>query len=160
MASRHVPLFATLTSICAALVFGVHCGGPGNSTSGASGFAEAQLDCQAAVGQLVDCCPGFGPGNLMCDGTKHTASVSSCAGTTTGTTTYPTLSQSESLCITGETCAELTATKVCSRAIRVLGMAPRTIVTHVGGASDQTYYEDAPVDGSELPDADAGLVCP
>jgi hypothetical protein len=162
--ARHVPLTVTVTTICGILVFGVHCGG-GPSTG--SGFTETQLYCQAAAVQLLDCCPGYVAGFLTCDRQDFQASQSSsCAGTTSNSTTnYPTLSLSESTCILNESCQELVATKVCSRAVKAVGQGAMT-VTQVDSegcgtspSTEQTYYEDAPIDASDVPKP-SGLVCP
>jgi hypothetical protein len=171
---RHVPLCITLATICATLVFGVHCSGGG---SVGSGFTEAQLYCQAAAVQLTNCCPDYNPAFLSCDEAfSQTVNTSSCTGvavasrsTTTTSTNYPTLTGPESMCILGETCESLRSSGVCTRATENVGHGPMTssatVSTVQNGCGTETTYEDAEVDANDLdanpPSApDAGEVCP
>jgi len=100
-----------LAAICYVLVFGVHCVGAGDT----SGFARAQLDCEAAVALLTQCCPGFEPRRVSC-GRRDDQETSGCIFSTT--TTYveePNLHEAESECILSESCDSLVATGVCKR---------------------------------------------
>jgi hypothetical protein len=157
---RSVPLTATLGVICGLLTFGVHCGGG----SGPSGFAGAQVKCQAAVGQLLDCCPDFTPGSLACDTTSFTEG-SGC-GSPPVIYSYPTLNEDESECILSQSCSSLVSTGVCLRASTLAASGP-TQEPADGGALDAfdggygfDALEDASADGSECGALDADCEAP
>jgi len=67
---------------------------------------QNELDCEEAVSVLEGCCPGFQSSQLQCIYNDQ-----GCAGTT-----YPAISEDDSTCIRGESCAQLVSTGVCTRA--------------------------------------------
>jgi hypothetical protein len=77
-------------------------------TLGCSGIGEDELECEEAVVQLQDCCPGFTGSHVHCTyeaGCEHAAQRD------------PDLSLGQSACIRKETCSELRASGVCARAL-------------------------------------------
>jgi hypothetical protein len=155
---RHVPLCATLATICLPLVFGVHCAGGGSI---GSGFTQVELYCQEAAAELEQCCPGYDPKRTYCNlgPTPESDDSSSCLGTTTNTSLmYPTLTLAESTCVIDETCSKLVSTGVCTRAMAQ--SKPSTLMTTTnadgvgcggGGPESTTTYQDMEVDASFEP---------
>ena len=142
---RHRSLGITITLICTSVVFGVRC----ETGSGPSGFAQAQVDCQAASALLTQCCPGFQPTLLACDITSTESTTGGCyGGSSTTTIMYPTLTATESSCVLGESCSMLVASGVCDRALELQGSVRVTTVTvpppSVGCGGGFTFDDDGP----------------
>lgn len=77
-------------------------------TLGCTGMREDELECEEAVVQLQNCCPGFTGSHVYCTyepGCDHLAAHD------------PDLSVAQSTCIRKETCDELRASGVCARAL-------------------------------------------
>jgi hypothetical protein len=79
-----------------ALLFASRCDG---------GLSQDELECQQAVNQLADCCPGFDPDGVGCRYSE------------TCNASYPAFTVAESNCIENESCSQLVASNVCARAI-------------------------------------------
>jgi hypothetical protein len=63
-----------------------------------------EVDCEEAVEHMVNCCPGFPATALNCD------FYEGC-----GTRGFPDLTPSESACIIGSTCSDLSRNGICDR---------------------------------------------
>jgi hypothetical protein len=71
-------------------------------TTGAMTVDFDELQCEAAMAHLAECCPGFNPANHWCQ------QVSSC-----DTGRLPDLDEAESRCIVALDCTAITARHIC-----------------------------------------------
>jgi hypothetical protein len=87
------------------------------------GLREDEIDCEQAVAYLQQCCPEFSQNEtLQCE-------YSDGCGVT-----QPALSIPESQCILGETCAQLVANGICTRALH-LASPSTSIFVGAGGSA-------------------------
>jgi hypothetical protein len=70
-------------------------------------FRQDELDCEEAVAQLKDCCPGFDTAHVQCIYEQ---------GDCNGGGRDPDIDEGTSACIRGESCDELRSSGMCTRA--------------------------------------------
>ena len=69
------------------------------------GLREDEIDCEQAVAHLQECCPGFArTETLQCEYNDGCGTID------------PALSIDQSLCILGESCAQIVSSGLCDRA--------------------------------------------
>ena len=69
------------------------------------GLREDEIDCEQAVAHLQECCPGFAQSETL-----------QCVYSDGCGVTEPAISIPQSQCILGESCEQITASGLCSRA--------------------------------------------
>lgn len=75
--------------------------------TGGFGIERDEFQCEQAVARLVDCCPGFDAGSIVC-------SAGGC-----GQQRYPDLTVHGAECIIGASCADLQSSGACGAPTRV-----------------------------------------
>jgi hypothetical protein len=100
-----------------------------------NGFREDEIECEKALGRLVECCPGLRPPRDDCSYRESHGCDDSLLSSE-----YPVLRLADSQCIQDSTCADLVASGTCARAEG----ATKVVVAYAGKQSDRPSTPPAP----------------